>query len=61
MLLKMIIKYLISYSIERNTYQSFNGNNTQCYISHLVWYAMISQLRGPSSIVRPSEFKSCLN
>ena len=36
MLLKMIIKYLQSYSTGRNTYQSYHGNNTQCYISQLV-------------------------
>ena len=36
MLLKMIIKYLQSYSAGRNTYQSYHGNNTQCYISQLV-------------------------
>ena len=61
MLLKMIMKYLISYGIGRNKYQSFHGNNTQCPISQLVWCAMISQLRGPYSKVRPTEFKSCLN
>ena len=36
MLLKMIIEYFISYSTGRNTYQSFNGNNTQYHVSQLV-------------------------